>query len=95
MQLLKRLKDKDLISPPKFLINNCHYVTIMGSVAYGCSSDTSDNDLYGFCIPNKEIIFPHLSGHIPGFGKQGNRFDQWQQHHIEDKEANKSYDFSM
>lgn len=54
----------------------------MGSVAYGVSSDTSDCDVYGFCIPPKDMVFPHLAGEILGFGRQKKRFEQWQEHHI-------------
>jgi len=60
---------------------------MMGSIAYGVSSDNSDLDIYGFCIPPKEIIFPHLAGEILGFGKQKQRFEQYQQHGVEDKTA--------
>ena len=74
------------------MIDNVHYLTMMGSVAYGVSSDTSDTDVYGFCIPKKDMIFPHLKGEIPGFGTQVKRFEQWQEHHIIDKEADKEYD---
>jgi len=59
----------------------------MGSVAYGVSSDASDMDIYGFCIPPKDIIFPHLRGEIPGFSKPGSSFEQFQQHHIYDQTA--------
>lgn len=65
----------------------------MGSVAYGVSSDTSDCDVYGFCIPTKELVFPHLTGEIHGFGRQIQRFEQWQQHHVEDEK--KSYDLQI
>jgi uncharacterized protein len=44
-------------------------------------------DVYGFCIPPKEQIFPHLTGEIPGFGRQIQRFEQYQQHHIADADA--------
>lgn len=54
----------------------------MGSVAYGVSSDTSDCDIYGYCIPPKKTVFPHLDGEIQGFGRQKKRFEQFQQHHI-------------
>ena len=60
------LEQKRLIGPPKWLGGNVHYLTIMGSVAYGVSADTSDVDVYGFCIPPKEVIFPHLAGEILG-----------------------------
>lgn len=93
--LLERLQKKGLIQPPKFLVNNTHYLTMMGSVAYGVSSDTSDCDIYGFCIPHKEDVFPHLRGEIDGFGHQKQRFGQWQQHHVEDAESRKEYDFTI
>lgn len=71
----------------------------MGSNAYGVASDNSDLDLYGFCIPSKDVIFPHLRGEIPGFGRQLKRFEQWQEYHIIDKSANggksQEYDFAV
>ncbi len=97
--LLQKLYERGLVQPPKFLISNIHYMTIMGSLAYGVSSDNSDFDVYGFCIPPKELIFPHISGEIPGFGRQIQRFEQWQQHHIFDPSENagkgREYDFSI
>ncbi len=81
---VQRLTRLGLINPPSFLPDNVHYETIMGSVAYGVSSDTSDMDVYGFCIPPKEAVFPHLTGEIEGFGRQKKRFEQFQQHHIMD-----------
>jgi len=78
------LTQKGLISPPKFLPSNIQMETMMGSVAYGVSDDMSDLDVYGFCIPPKDIVFPHLAGEINGFGNQIQRFDQYQQHHIND-----------
>jgi predicted nucleotidyltransferase len=83
----QRLSARKLALPPKWLPNAVAYETIMGSVAYGVSSDTSDMDVYGFCIPPKEMIFPHLAGEIPGFGTQVQRFEVYQQHHIADPEA--------
>jgi predicted nucleotidyltransferase len=61
---------------------------MMGSVAYGVSDDTSDFDVYGFCMPPKHVIFPHLIGKIKGFGKQEESFHNYQQHHVFDKDAN-------
>jgi len=83
------------INPPKWLPHNIHYEAIMGSVAYGASSDTSDMDLCGFAIPTKELIFPHLAGEITGFGTQINRFEQYQQHHIDDPESRKTFDITI
>lgn len=91
--ILDKLEKKGLITPPSFLTSNTHYLTIMGSHAYGVA-DTSvkvskmpDMDLYGFCMPPKDVIFPHLRGEIPGFGTPGQRFDQWQKHHVFDEDA--------
>src|ERR1700722_1640573 len=85
------LVEKGLAAPPKWLVPNIHYETIMGSVAYGVSSDTSDLDVYGFCIPPKEMAFPQLLGEIPGFDDSVNglrpKFQQWQEHHIVDPSA--------
>ncbi len=83
---VQRLTDRGLIAPPRFLPANVHYETIMGSVAYGVAADTSDMDIYGFCIPPREMIFPHLAGEIPGFGRQRDRFEQYQIHHVRDPE---------
>lgn len=84
-----KLQQKNLIRPPNFLVDNTMYETIMGSVAYGVSDDTSDMDIYGWCIPPKNIVFPHLNGEIIGFGRQHQRFDQYNRHHIVDKDAMK------
>ena len=97
--IVKELTKRGLIQPPAFLADNIQYLTMMGSVAYGVSSDTSDCDVYGFCIPPRDELFPHLRGEIEGFGRQKKRFHQWQQHHIKDPEAaggkGKEYDFGV
>ncbi|MEK6833253.1 MAG: nucleotidyltransferase domain-containing protein [Nanoarchaeota archaeon] len=80
--VVKNLIEKQIIKPEKFIEDNTHYEVIMGSVAYGISDDTSDLDIYGFCIPPKFYIFSHLAGEIQGFGKQHKRFDQYQKHGI-------------
>lgn len=68
--------------PPSWLLPNLQYETIMGSYAYGVSNDLSDIDIYGFCIPPREYLFPWEAGEIFGFGTQIKRFDQYQEHHI-------------
>lgn len=93
--VVDRVVKLDIGHPPRWLPNNICYETIMGSVAYGVTSDTSDMDVYGFCIPHKDDIFPHLRGEIPGFGSQKHRFAQWQEHHMEDKERRKVYDMTI
>lgn len=89
--LLTKLRDKQLICPPSWLPENTHYLTIMGSFAYGVSSDTSDMDIYGFCMPPKHMVFPHLNGDIVGFGRQIQRFEQWQEHHVKDPSEMKGH----
>jgi len=84
---VQRLHASGLIRPPKWLPADVAYETIMGSMARGVSSDTSDMDVYGFCIPPKDRVFPHLAGEIPGFGRQIQRFEQYQQHHVSDPSA--------
>jgi uncharacterized protein len=81
------------VHPPAWLADNLCYETVMGSVAYGVSSDTSDVDVYGVCLPPREVVFPHLAGEIFGFGAQVKRFDQWQEHHI--AALGKSWDFQV
>lgn len=81
MSNLVKMKKKGLINPPDFVHSQLQYETVMGSVS--------------FCIPNKDMIFPHLKGEIFGFGRQTQRFDQFQQHHVVDKETGKEYDFSI
>lgn len=97
--LTKRLVDLGLAQPPKFVVGGLQYETITGSSAYGVATDSSDLDVYGFCIPPKEVMFPHLKGEVPGFGTQTQRFDVWQQHHmldaIADDGAGCEYDLSV
>jgi predicted nucleotidyltransferase len=96
---VKALSRKGLVKAPSFLPDTVQYETIMGSMAYGVSTDASDMDVYGFCIPPKEMVFPHLAGEIPGFGRQLQRFDVWQQHHVLVTDAlggkGRSYDLSI
>jgi len=92
---LLKLQEKGLVNCPKWLPNNTAYLVMMGSIAYGCSSDSSDVDVYGVVVPPKHDVFPHLRGEILGFGRQKKRFEQWQEHHIKDKESRKQYDFQI
>jgi len=81
--VIHNLWKKGLITPPKWLPQNVMYETQMGSEAYGVSSGGSDVDVYGFCVPLKTLVFPHLEGQIDGFGTQHKRFSQYQEHHVE------------
>lgn len=91
----QRLIKKGLIKPPQWVGGGLQYETMMGSVAYGVSSDTSDIDVYGFCMPPKDYVFPHLAGHILGFSKQVQGFNQYQEHHIKEKDRDKVYDLAI
>jgi uncharacterized protein len=94
--LLQKLEKRGIIHPPSWLSDNCIYLTMMGSHAYGCNREgTSDYDYYGACIPSKKIIFPHLAGEIMGFGTPVERFEQWQEAHIQDESSGKEYDFQV
>ena len=87
MSTLQRLTDRGLVKPPRWLPGNVQYETIMGSVAYGVSSDTSDVDVYGWTIPPRDELFPHLRGEVLGFGTPRPRFAQYQEHHVQDPDA--------
>jgi predicted nucleotidyltransferase len=93
MSLRAVLDSGAALTPPPWLRHNICLETMMGSVAYAVSSDTSDMDVYGICLPPKDLVFPHLAGEIPGFGRQVQRFDQYQQHHVE--ALGKVWDFSI
>lgn len=93
MDLLNKLNKAKLISPPSFLPDVVMYVARTGSVSYGCSSDTSDEDFVGFCVPTINILFPSFAGELYGWDMQTKRFEQWQQHGI--KFNDKVYDFNI
>lgn len=86
------------------MTTNTMFLTIMGSHAYGVA-DTSvhdsmpDYDIYGWSIPPKSILFPHINGHIRGFGPEPPNFEQYQIHHVLDQEAlngkGKEYDLQI
>lgn len=98
IMLLDELIKKNLITPPSFVVSNCAYLCLMGSHAYGTANTSdktkkSDFDIYGFCIPPKEIVFP--VNEIIGFGRQKKRFEQFQASHIFDKEKDREYDLTV
>jgi uncharacterized protein len=93
--LLHDLTKRGLIHPPRWLPDNTMYLTITGSQAYGVNQDDSDQDIYGVCMPPKEIMFPHLSGEIPGFGRQIQRFEVWSEHHVKRPDNHVTYDFAV
>ena len=72
-----------------------HYEVIMGSFAYGVSGDASDMDVYGMYIPPLDQIFPHIGGHIPGFGTPPPKVENYQKHHIQIPAEGKEYDLAL
>ena len=93
MIILKELIDKGIATPPQFVETSMHMLMKMGSTAYGTASKDSDTDLYGVCIPPKEILFPHLAGYIVGYDLEYPRFDHYQQQHL--KLNNNEYDLNI
>lgn len=82
--IARKLERKELLTGVKPFIIDTHYEVIMGSFAYGVSSDMSDTDVYGMYVPPVEYIFPHTAGYVRGFGPQPNygSVDNFQRHHI-------------
>ncbi len=78
MYLDKFFKLASAYQAPEFITEDLIYATIVGSRAYGAASTDADVDIYGVCIPPIEKVFPHLEGHIPGFGPPVKPWDQWQ-----------------
>jgi len=44
-------------------------------------------DVYGWAIPPRADVFPHLRGEITGFGQQHRRLEQFQEHYVCDDDA--------
>jgi predicted nucleotidyltransferase len=89
------LTQRGLIRPPTWMPANVHYETVMGSVAYGVSDDMSDCDVYGFAMPPKEDLWPHMAGRIAGFGEDPEGFQQFQQHHVKRPDQDRTYDLTI
>ena len=85
--VVSQLTKRGFIRPPAWLPDNILFEGIQGSNAYGVAVDESDFDMVGYCVPPKDMIFPHLAGHINGFGQQKKRFVTYQKHHVFDKDA--------
>lgn len=75
--VLHELEKAGKLKLPDYIHGGTQYLVVTGSQAYGVATENSDIDLYGFCIPNKSVVFPHLAGEIPGFSTPQKRFDQW------------------
>ena len=97
--LLRPAVDRGLLTGPAFVAGGLQYEVVLGSIAYGVSDDRSDLDVYGFCVPPRDEVFPHLRGEIVGFDRARKRFEQLQQHHVHDPSAaggkGQTYDFTI
>lgn len=95
--VIKKIANRELAVIPKHILSNNMFEVITGSVAYGVSGDTSDMDVVGFYIPQREVMFPHLQGAIVGFDNFGQwkPTKPWQKHHIKDNSNNIEYDLTM
>jgi len=74
-------RDKNPKELPAFATNPIFEV-ISGSTSYGVDNDGSDVDIQGIYICPREMFFPHLEGHIIGFGPARPTFDSYSIHHI-------------
>ncbi len=93
--IVQKLNKLGLLSAQQPFIFDTEYEAIMGSFAYGVSGNTSDIDLYAFCVPPKDYVFPHLTGYINGFGPSPQNFEVFQQHHIKIENEEKEYDIQV
>jgi predicted nucleotidyltransferase len=91
--IIQKLKSSGVIDCPTWLPDATAYLTITGSMAYAVNKDESDIDMVGFCMPPKGIVFPHTLGIIKGFGNQGEKFENWDMHHVKSPDGKTEYDF--
>ena len=81
--MIDKLRADGFCRPPTWIAGNIMYETIMGSTAYGVNLKDSDWDMVAFCVPPKDVVFPHLGGVVQGFGRQVQKFVCWQKHHVQ------------
>lgn len=96
--IIKDLLERNVLKEnevPDFVHKNLGYMTMLGSVTYGASSDMSDKDVYGFCFPPVEYLFPNRQGCIEGFVEDKKVFNQWQLLHLKDDANEVEYDFNI
>jgi predicted nucleotidyltransferase len=80
--IVKRVTKEGLFKPEYPFVEETIYEVIMGSMAYGVSDNDSDLDIYAVSVPSETMIFPHLSGHIHGFGNSPVKWENQQKHHM-------------
>lgn len=97
MSVIGSLQKKNLLNldSHKFASENSVFEGITGSFAYGMSGNASDIDLISICIPPVDMVFPHTTGYIDGFGPRPQNFEVFQKHHIIDTSKQKEYDVTI
>lgn len=95
MSIIKRLHNDGLLSIGQLFATDTVYECRSGSIAYGADiADSSDMDIHAITVPPIEWVFPHVRGnYIPGFSDTPEKFEHFQQHHIDAYE--KEYDVSI
>ena len=91
--IVRKLNRLQLVNGIRPFQVDTHYECIMGSFAYGVSSDMSDTDVYGFYSPPLEQVLPHIGGYIHGFGDPPHMDNTYQKHHI--KVDDREYDIAL
>lgn len=81
--MIQELISAGIVRPPHFVRGSIQFEVRTGSEAYGISHEDSDQDIYAFCIPEKQMVFP--INEIIGFGTKPQRFEQFIAHHLEYK----------
>lgn len=95
MSVIKKLHKDGYLNIGQLFATDTVMEVIMGSVAYGASTEnSSDMDIHGITVPPIEWVFPHVRGtYIPGFSDTPEKFEHFQQHHIE--AYDKMYDVAI
>lgn len=93
MSVIKKLYKDGHLDIGQPWATDTHYEVIMGSTAYGVSTDNSDMDIHAITTPPMEMVFPHLTGWIRGWDKAPPNFENYQKHHIDAYEKN--YDVAI
>ena len=68
------------LEAPAWMPTSLAFEVLAGSESYGCAlpGGSSDCDIVGVAVPPQDIEFPHLMGHVAGFGPPPAPFHQWQ-----------------
>lgn len=90
--VLQKLYNQKLLNCYSWIPENSIREVMMGSEAYGVSSNNSDIDVYAVIMPPRDNVFPHLAGYIHLFDKTPQVFETLNIHHI--KCGDKEYDIN-